>query len=51
MTESQADAAPKPPAPEPSDRLHRPPDEGPAPGGGSALDDDDQAADEEVGGG
>ena len=51
MTEPEADATPKPPEPVPNDRLHRPPDEGPAPGGGSAVTDDDTAAEEEVGGG
>lgn len=38
-------------APRPPDRLHRPPDEGPALTGGSATTNEDLAAEEEVGGG
>ena len=59
MTEPdpQPNVHPQPPAtrapdqPNRTDRLHRPPDEGPALSGGSAVAEQDQAAEEEVGGG
>ncbi len=59
MTDSKPEpnVHPQPPTtttpehPDPFARLHRPPDEGPAPTGGSAITDEDPAAEEEVGGG